>query len=85
MLVGLYIGVFVFLLFVPVFIPITFSFIRKLDGNGKAVFLWVIFTVCYYVILFKGVGAFLDTFYPLEIHKENVCEIKTTYSRKGLF
>lgn len=51
---------------------------------GGMVLLWIISLIIYYTLLFNFGREWLDRTYPIQVHQEKVCEIKTTYSRQGL-
>lgn len=52
---------------------------------NKVAAIWWLLTLIYYVILFNAGPAILNHYWPLQVSKETVCEVKTTYSRQGLF
>ncbi len=52
--------------------------------SGKVMLTFIATMVVYLFLLFYFGGKAIDHYFPLETHKEMVCEVKTTYERKGL-
>lgn len=73
-----------FFLFLPVVSVIYLYMKFGLVIPTKVSLIWWILILIYYVALFKFGTHWLDKNYPLQSQKEYVCEIKTTYLRKGI-
>lgn len=75
---------FMIFLFLPILtlLPLGRKYGMKMPRKVAAI--WWLIAITYYVTLFNVAPAILNHYWPLKIHKEMVCEVKTTYERKGL-